>query len=74
MAKRTTTRATSTPAAAAKPAPVVRGSDHVREVKPNRDLIRRRAFEIYQERIARGIRGDAQTDWLQAERELLQAR
>ena len=34
------------------------------------DDIRKRAQEIYEERITKGIAGDSDTDWLQAEKEL----
>lgn len=61
----------SQPAARSTPAPSPqRPSTTVSEVKPSADQIRRRAYEIYQERLARGIRGDATTDWLQAERDI----
>lgn len=33
------------------------------------DAIRKRAYELYVERIAKGQPGDAKTDWLKAERE-----
>ena len=29
-----------------------------------------RAFEIYQERIAKGVPGDSMSDWFQAEKEM----
>jgi hypothetical protein len=34
------------------------------------EAVRARAYEIYQERSRRGDRGDALSDWMQAEREL----
>lgn len=34
------------------------------------DLVRRRAYEIYLARVRAGGRGDALSDWLQAEREV----
>lgn len=85
MAKRSNVTSPAAPASA-KPAPQASGAARtadqgatksngpVREVKPSAELIRRRAYEIYQDRLARGIRGDANTDWLQAEREISQAR
>lgn len=44
------------------------------EVKPSADHIRRRAYEIYTQRLAKGETGTAETDWLQAERDLLTRR
>ncbi len=41
-----------------------------REVKPNPDDIKRRAYEIYLGRMARGEPGDSHSDWERAEREL----
>ena len=35
------------------------------------DVIRKRADEIYQNRIKKGINGDADSDWLQAEKEIM---
>jgi len=35
------------------------------------DDIRKRAQEIYEERIAKGIVGNSESDWLQAEKELI---
>lgn len=40
------------------------------ELKPATDQIRRRAYEIYTQRLAQGLRGSPETDWFQAEREL----
>lgn len=34
------------------------------------ELTRRRAYEIYEERIAQALAGDAEGDWLKAEAEL----
>lgn len=39
-------------------------------VKPAPELVRTRAYELYQSRCAKGVPGDAATDWTQAEREL----
>jgi hypothetical protein len=39
-------------------------------LRARREAIRKRAQEIYQERLARGIEGTALGDWLQAEEEL----
>lgn len=36
-----------------------------------KDVIRDRADEIYQHRIKKGINGDADSDWLQAEKEIM---
>ena len=36
-----------------------------------KDRIRDRAHEIYLERITRDIQGDSDSDWLQAEREMM---
>ena len=58
---------TSTPSkasAAAKP------QNSIREVKPTVDDIRRRAYELYCQRVAKGTRGTPEGDWQQAEREL----
>jgi len=52
------------PPQAAKPAA------SLREVKPNPEQVRKRAFEIYQERVTRNVHGDSAADWAQAEREL----
>ena len=35
------------------------------------DVIRNRANEIYQNRIKKDINGDADSDWLQAEKEIM---
>jgi hypothetical protein len=35
------------------------------------DIIRNRANEIYEERMKQGIAGDADADWLRAEKELM---
>ncbi|MGE0758232.1 MAG: hypothetical protein AB7O38_14480 [Pirellulaceae bacterium] len=40
------------------------------EVVPTAELVRCRAFEIYQERCHNGVWGDALADWVAAEREL----
>ena len=41
------------------------------EMKPvSQDAIRRRAYEIFLARSAKGQQGNAASDWLQAEREL----
>ena len=41
----------------------------VKKVAPT-DKIRNRANEIFRERTKKGIHGDADSDWLQAEKEL----
>ena len=41
------------------------------EAKPNVDAVRRRAYEIFMERTAKGAAGDAAGDWAKAERELV---
>jgi Protein of unknown function (DUF2934) len=38
---------------------------------PDEDAVRRRAYEIYEERAGIGMEGSAQDDWLQAEAEIL---
>ena len=43
-----------------------------REMKPASDDIRRRAYEIYLQRINRGEPGSPESDWCRAERELAQ--
>jgi hypothetical protein len=45
-----------------------------REVKPNPDDVKRRAYEIYLGRIARGEPGTQETDWSRAESELARTR
>lgn len=50
-------------------APTQPAHSSLQEPKPNLDQIRKRAFEIYQDRITRGLQGDAAADWLRAERE-----
>ena len=47
--------------------PAARRSD---AVSPDADAIRRRAWEIYNDRVQQGRPGSPQDDWLQAEREL----
>lgn len=42
----------------------------VSKVKDIEELIRRRAEEIYHERIAKGLHGSDKTDWAQAEKEV----
>ncbi len=69
MSKSAATNRKSTPRptpTAAAPAP----SAHHAEVKPSSDQIRRRAYEIYARRLATGAHGTAESDWLEAEREL----
>jgi hypothetical protein len=39
-------------------------------VKLDRDLVQRRAYEVYVRRLASGAPGDEASDWAQAEREL----
>jgi hypothetical protein len=40
------------------------------ELKPSADAIRKRAYELYLDRVAKGHQGDERTDWIRAEREL----
>jgi hypothetical protein len=40
------------------------------ELKPSADAIRKRAYELYLERVAMGQPGDDRSDWIRAEREL----
>lgn len=40
------------------------------ELKPAADAIRKRAYELFLERVAMGQPGDERTDWIRAEREL----
>jgi hypothetical protein len=40
------------------------------DLKPSADAVRRKAYELYVERIAKGQPGDERTDWIRAEREL----
>lgn len=40
------------------------------ESKPGPDDVRRRAYEVYLERTAKGRPGNELSDWLQAERDL----
>lgn len=69
MAK-ATSNANSTAKRPAAPAPAAAAHASSAEPKASPDLVRRRAYEIYLERIARGNGdGDAIADWLQAERE-----
>lgn len=44
------------------------------EGKPPADAVRRRAYEIYMSRAAKGLPGSEGSDWTQAERELAAAR
>ena len=39
--------------------------------KASQQSIKKRAQEIYEERISKGIEGTAESDWLQAEKELM---
>ncbi len=59
--KRTTTKSTATATARTKTA----------KKKVTENQIRKRAEEIYNTRLKTGIPGSADSDWLQAERELL---
>lgn len=60
--------------AGAKTAPVkpsaARPTKQVAEVKPTREAVQRRAYELYRERAERGVPGTPEGDWLRAEREL----
>lgn len=56
------------PPGVVRPAPPHDGA--IREVKVSAEQIRKRAFELYCQRAAKGIDGDSTSDWLQAEREL----
>lgn len=42
----------------------------VKAAPATQDAIRKRAYELYAERTAKGQPGDAKTDWLKAEKEL----
>ena len=46
------------------------GKKTTSKAKISADAIRRRAEEIYRERISNGNHGDEVSDWLQAEKEL----
>ncbi len=61
------------PAAQSKPAVTVAPSKAMVAVdtKPAPDAVRRKAYELYLERVAKGQPGDDRTDWLRAERELV---
>lgn len=79
MAKRQAKSATSsTKATSAKPAVAasVQASavNTIREVKPSREQVARRAYELYSTRLARGERGTPESDWYQAEQELISER
>jgi hypothetical protein len=39
------------------------------DAKPVMDAVRKRAYELYLERSAKGQPGDERTDWIRAERE-----
>lgn len=41
-----------------------------RKKKISQEQIRERAREIYEDRMAKGIQGNSDSDWLQAEKEL----
>jgi hypothetical protein len=45
-------------------------ANSVTEAKPSSEQIRARAYQIYAERAAKGVPGDAASDWLKAESEL----
>ena len=59
--------ATANPAGAGTPAAA---SPPKREVKPNLDQVRQKAYDLYQARTRAGKPGDPGADWDQAEREL----
>lgn len=61
--------ANGVPGAATGPARSGLGPAHA-EVKPERDQVQRRAYEVYMRRLASGAPGDEASDWAQAEREL----
>jgi hypothetical protein len=67
--KKATTKTKSTaskkPAVKAKANPVSAKKKNITE-----DDIRKRAEKIYNNRVAKGIPGDSESDWLQAEKEL----
>ncbi len=67
--KKATTKAGSAgsknPTVRAKASPVTAKKKNITE-----DDIRRRAEKIYNERMAKGIPGSSESDWLQAEKEL----
>ncbi len=58
-------------ATAAKNSAVVPPAASIREIKPASDDIRRRAYELYCQRNAKGTRGTPEEDWAHAERDLL---
>lgn len=62
--------AKTTPAAATTKKASFPAMDAQREVKPALDDVRRRAYEIYLGRMARGEPGTSETDWQHAEQEL----
>ena len=45
-------------------------SETIQKVEITEDDIRRRAQEIYENRVKKGISGSAQMDWVQAEKDL----
>lgn len=69
MSRNNSTKQTRTTKAKAEAAPI-----HIqREVKPTRpsaDEVRRRAYEIYLQRMQSGEPGSPESDWSRAEREL----
>jgi hypothetical protein len=58
------------PAAALKPQSTAPHNGGLRELKPDADAIRRRAYELYRRREATGLGGTAESDWTRAESEL----
>jgi hypothetical protein len=66
--KKTATKATATKATATKATATRQTAS--RKKKISQELIRERAREIYEERMAKGIQGNSDSDWLQAEKEL----
>ena len=65
------TKSTETAVRATKPKPEAKAPERTASPAVSTDLVALRAYFISEKRIADGIEGDALTDWLEAERQIL---
>jgi hypothetical protein len=65
------TKSTETAVRATKPKPEAKATEKPASPVVSTDLVALRAYFISEKRIADGIEGDALTDWLEAERQIL---
>lgn len=71
MTTKSTTKKTSTKTTAKSAAKTTAKKTTSRAKKITEDDIRKKAEEIYNKRILKGVPGNAESDWLQAEKTLL---